>query len=180
MNENSHLKYLSLFKNKSFFENSELGFTSVLDKVYNIYGFEMLHILHLSIPMPLKECTFKFLVSLRLMTKPGSVNEHRKPLSQMRLSILRSVSPLLVAIEQDTGVTVLRVDFSNNDCSIQLNGVFQTSCFRKSFETKDYQAVNIVSPIVGANIDHATRFQYELNMTGVHHNCFKLVSTVVS
>lgn len=41
-------------------------------RLYDIFGFELLQILQLSISKPLKECTFKYLGSDGEMTHPGN------------------------------------------------------------------------------------------------------------
>lgn len=72
-NVNDRLNDFSLFQNPSFLENQKLALTSVLGKDYDLFGFGLLHNLHLRIFRLLKYYTFKCLCSGRAMTKPGGV-----------------------------------------------------------------------------------------------------------
>lgn len=123
-NANNHLKDLSSSQNASFMEDSLLASTSVLGKVYDIYGSEMLHSLHLYIPMLLKECTCKLFGSDRAVTKPSRVVVQRRPLRQMRMSLLRGVNVLLASFDHVAGVIRLNKIISNEGNSLQPKSFF--------------------------------------------------------
>lgn len=121
-NADDRRKDLSISQNAFSFEDSQFVSTSILSKVYDIYGFEPLQNLDLGIFKLLKECTFKFIGSDRVMKMPDVVEKQSHPLSQMRVSILHGINSLLVAIDREAGVPGIHADFSIKGCSMQLNG----------------------------------------------------------
>lgn len=78
---NDYHKDLFLSENESFIEESQLASASVLVKVYNMFGFELLQNPQSDILKLLEECTFKFIGSNRVMREPGGVAEQRQLLS---------------------------------------------------------------------------------------------------
>lgn len=85
-NANGRLKDLFLYKNASFLKDSQLPSTSVLDKAYNLIGFQLVWNLHLSTSKLLDKWTFKFLGSYREMTKHQRICEPR-PNAQPKESV---------------------------------------------------------------------------------------------
>lgn len=75
------------------------------------------------------------------MTHSDRLLEHRKPLSQMRLSILRLVIALLAAIPWNGVVTEVHVEFSSRGNSMELIRFFVNIGARGMLEGKDYRAV---------------------------------------
>lgn len=129
---------------KAFFSgDSLLASTSVMDKVYNVFGLEPFLNLLLGISKLLKECAFKVPASDRVMKKPGGVLEQRQPLSQMRESIQCDVNFLIAAIDRDAGVFTLHVDVSSKGFFTQLNGLILNSGVHLMHEGKDYHAVDM-------------------------------------
>lgn len=82
----------------------------------------------------LKECTFKFLGSDKAVTKPGGVEEHRKPLRNKTVSMSRDVNYLLTVTYQSAGVPKLPLGLSSMVCSMQLNRLFLNSGVREIVE----------------------------------------------
>lgn len=113
------LNNLSLSQNSFFLKNGQLVLTSVQGKVYVIFRFESLHSLHLVISKLLIECSFNFLGSGRVMTKPSKVEDHGQSLIQMRMSVPRGSNSLVVGIGLLAGVPELNVGFSSKGCSMQ-------------------------------------------------------------
>lgn len=72
----------------------------------------MLHNQHIRTSKLPKESWFRFLSSNRVMTKPGDVERKIQRLSQMTLSPLRGGNFLRTAIERESGVPGLHVDYS--------------------------------------------------------------------
>lgn len=58
------------------------------------------------------------------MTKPSGYERQRESSSQMIVSVLRGVNSLLGELQLEAGVPCLCVEFSSNECSMQLNGFF--------------------------------------------------------
>lgn len=74
MNANDRLKNLSFFsQNASLLDASQLASTTLLEDVFKIFEFNLLHKLHPGISMLRKECSFKFLGSAGVMGKFGSI-----------------------------------------------------------------------------------------------------------
>lgn len=77
---NDRLTDLFQSQNSFFLEDSQLPPTSVLGNFYNIFGFELPHILYLGKSKLLKECAFRFLGSERATPKSRRVVERRQSL----------------------------------------------------------------------------------------------------
>lgn len=114
------------------------------------------------------------------MTKHSEDEEQRRPLNQMRVSILRDMNSFLASVDREADIPGLHVYFSGNGYSMQLYGLFLNRGVCEMLEGKNYRAVNMVFLNKGAYIDGATRFQYDRNWTGVHRICSNIVSKVMS
>lgn len=68
-NANDLFRSRFLFNNSTFLEDSKLAPTSVLDNIYNVFRFELLHNLRVGISKLLKDYKFKFIGSDRVITK---------------------------------------------------------------------------------------------------------------
>lgn len=152
-------------QNVFFIEDSQLESTSVLGKVHDILGFKHLLHLHLDVSKLMKECTFKFLVSNRVMTKLGAVVEQSQLLSQMRVPFLSGVNSLLAAINRDAIVPGLPVHVCSKGCSMPLWGLVLNRSVRGKLEGNDYLTVDMLSLIMKAYIDLEIGFQNDANMT---------------
>lgn len=152
----------------------------MLGKVYNIFGFEPHHKLYLGISTLLKECIFKFLDSHRLETNPSAVLEQWQPLSRMKVSILRGVNFLPVAIDRKTGVPGLHVDCSSKGYSMHWNALFLNNGVSGMLKRENYRAVKTVFLPIQAYVDDAARFQNDANITCVLRSYSDTVSKVVS
>lgn len=128
---NNPLKNFSPIKKACVSEESQLAPTFVLDNIYNVFGFETLHDLHMCTAELLKECTFKMLGSDRVKSKPGGIVEQGQVLDQMRSTILCCVNFLLAAIDWYDGSPGVHVDVSSKLCSVQLNCLFLNCSVRE-------------------------------------------------
>lgn len=118
MNTNDPLRDFSISPNTSFIEEFQLASTSVMGTVYGMFGFELLHNLHLDISKLLNECTFKYFGLVRVTTKPSGVVEKRQPQSKVRVCILRGANSLRAAIDLKAYVLGLHVYFYSMVCSM--------------------------------------------------------------
>ena len=149
-----HLKAFSIAPWKSFLEELQIEYPSFIpNSLYDIFTFEPLHNLHLGISKLLKNCTFNLISS----NYPAmfSTNKNAKPsvIRSKKTSILSGCNTLLRAIERDSGVSGLHVDFSGKDASSRLNGIFLQTGLRGMLEGKDYRRLDTVFPFVAAFID---------------------------
>lgn len=85
-----------------------------------------------------------------------------------------------MAIDWEVVVSGLNEDFSNNGCSMQLNGISLNSRVCGTVERKDHGAVHTVFSIIGAYRDRAKRFRNYANRTSVHRLYSDIGSKVVS
>lgn len=106
-------------------KNRELVSRSEPCNDYNTFGFEQPQNLHINKFKQLKEVTFKFRGSDRVVTKPSGVERKMHAQCQMIVSILRDVNSLLAAIEREVGVAGLHVEFSGIGCFMQLDSLFK-------------------------------------------------------
>lgn len=74
----------------------------------------------------------------------------------MGVCISQGVNFFLVTIYWEAGVSGVHIDFSSKICSMQFNCLFRNSGVRGMLNEKDFCAVEIVFPTVGASIDRAT------------------------
>lgn len=72
-----HLADLSLFQHELCLEKLLLASTILLDRVYEIFGIEPLHDVHLGTLQLLKECTLKYLGSYGVMANLGGPVQHK-------------------------------------------------------------------------------------------------------
>lgn len=112
--------------------------------MYDIFGFRLLHDLHLFISKLLKECIFKYLGSDGVITHHGTVMEHMRLLNRMGLLITRDGNCLHAVIDQEAAVSNLQVDYSSRGCSTQMNGFLVNSGVCGIPEGKDYCTVDMV------------------------------------
>lgn len=154
---NKFLKDLSLFQNENILEDLQFALTSLQGKLYNLFGVEPLHDLHLAKSELLNRYVFKFPGSERVLRKLGGVLQQRQPLSRMSASILRGINSLLAAVDQNADVPDLLVDFPIKIFSMRLNDLFQNSGVRVMFKWKDYPTVDMVFLFLGAYIDRARK-----------------------
>lgn len=136
--------------------------------VYNIYSSVRLHDFYLGIPKSLKGCTFKYHGSNSMLANFGGEVESSRPLSRMRMQILRGVNSLLMAIKGDTDVSWLHVYFFRRGCSFQLNLVFCNSGTRVMPDCNDSRSVDTVSSILSVYIDRKAWFEGNPELTEVN------------
>lgn len=152
-------KTFFLSRNPFVLEIAQLASTSLLCTVYNIFRFELLHELHLSVSKLLKDCLFMFIVSERVMSKPDGVERQRQPLSRLKVTILCGTNSLLAAIDQEAAVSGPQVDFSAERCSLRLDGLFLNRSVCELLDMKDHRTVDLESPNIETCIDRATGLQ---------------------
>lgn len=147
---------ISIYLKTNFLEEPRLASIALLGKDYNMFGFKLIHNLHLSTSLQLKECSFKLLGSDRVMINLNGVVEQSQPLSHMMVSILYSLNSFLAANDLKAGVLELHVNFSSKNSSVQLNCLFLNINVSRMLEGKDYRAKTIVFSIIETYTDRAT------------------------
>ncbi len=73
-----------------------------------------------------------------------------------KTAILRACNSLLRAIEEDSDIPNLHLDFSTKEASSTLNGLFLNNGIRGMLEGKDYRNLDYVYPFVMAYVDRIT------------------------
>lgn len=76
-----------------------------------------------------------------------------------RKAALRGCNLLLSAIQKKSGKPSLTVHSAKEDVSPDLNGLYKNNGFLVMLESKEFEALNIVFPFVGALVDRATSKQ---------------------
>lgn len=145
-------------KKESFSKDSNLGSTFIVGKIYNIFEVKPLHNFHFGTHKLLKESTFKFLGSDRVVKKRDRVLEQSNPISLMRMSPTLPVNPLHVVDDRDAFIPGVHLDVSSNGYSVYLNDLFQNNDVLGILDGKDYHAVHIVLLTLAVYIDRAAGF----------------------
>lgn len=152
-----HLKAYSIAPWKSFLEELQSEYPSFIsNSFYDIFTFEPLHNLHLGISKLLKNCTYNLVSSKYPAKFSTSKTAKQSAICSKKTAILSGCNTLLRAIERDSGVSGLHVDFSGKDASSCLNGIFLQTGLRGMLEGKDYRRLDTVFPFVAAFIDTVT------------------------
>ena len=152
------LNFQSLASWSSFLEDIKVEKPFLIPgDIYGLFSFEPLHNLHLGISKILKQGTFAYISSNHQV---GFVNSKRRTkiaISSKKTSILRACNSYLRVIDENSGITSLRVDFSTKAASATLNGLFLENGVRGMLEGKDYRNVDMVFPFVCAFLDRKTQ-----------------------
>lgn len=145
------LKELSIVECRSFLENSPLLLNNSEHHMYQIFGFEGMHVLDLGISKEMKKCIFRMLSSDVLKIK-GPERKGRT-YKTCRTAILRCCNEMLKRIQEESYVQGLNVDFSSGDSCNALNGLFTRDGICGMLEAKNYRQVDQVFPFIAAFID---------------------------
>jgi len=144
----------------SFLEDLKVSSQSFIPSdIYELFTFEPLHNLHLGISKLLKQCTYYYVTSKHRVSFQHFKRNARVTIGSKKAAILRGCNTYLRAIDEDSGMSSLRVDFSSKNASITLNGLFMENGIRGMLEGKDYKTVDYVFPFIAAFIDRITQEQ---------------------
>ena len=143
----------SIQKHPSFLETSPLIPPNAPIDMYDIYTYEPLHNLWLGVSKLILICISLRLLSKTLTTTTGSSTNSPRPFASIRHKVLRGVNNILAAIERDYPAPGLHIDFSTSSAGSSLNGIFVQDGLRGMLEAKDYRALTMVFPFIGAFID---------------------------
>ena len=121
---------------------------------YSIFRFEPLHNFSLGVSKLIKECASDLLRDEKRFTsnitkKDGTA----RSFSQVRKKILHTVNRFLQEVEQTSKGHGIHVDYSKGVVGPRLNGFFTENGIIGMLEGKDYEAMDIVSPFLGAILD---------------------------
>lgn len=105
--------------------------------MYSSITSEALQTLSMGISKMMKECLFAYFSS------GGAVTGRRK-------TVLRGCNLLLSAIQTEYETQTLMVDFAEGDVSLDLFGLYTTNGIWGMLEGKDFEALDMLFPIVGA------------------------------
>ena len=141
----------SMLACKSFFESAPFVINNQVCNVYELFGFEAMHVLDLGISKEMKKCVFRRLGSEQIFVNNGKMKG--KTLKQLRMAILKACNEMLKRIEMESYVPGCHVDFSSKDGSNALNGLFTNEGICGMLEAKNYREVDYVFPFVAAFID---------------------------
>lgn len=108
--------------------------------------------LHLAISKLPKMCAHYRVGAEDLFYNSGSGDSKRRAFRSMRTSILERSNAILAAIEGDSYVTGLHIDFSTGDQGINPNALLLIDGLRGMLEGKDYRVLDMVFPFIGARI----------------------------
>ena len=146
------LKEYSLHSWPSFLQTCPLVPSGCSLDMYRLFTFESLHNLHLGVSKLIKTCAMKRLESSTLFTKEKD-SADSKPYSAIRHSILAGANSVLSAIERDSPESNFHIDFSMNEVTSTLNGIFTKDGMRGMLEGKDYRNLDKVFPFIGGYMD---------------------------
>ena len=135
--------------------------------IYELFTYEPLHNLHLGISKLLKQCTYYYVTSKHRVSFQHVRRNAKMTIGSKKSAILRGCNSYLRAIETDSGISYLRVDFSSKNASVTLNGFFLETGVRGMLEGKDYRNVDFVFPFVAAFIDRITQ-ESNGDLTTIH------------
>lgn len=113
------------------------------------------------------------------MTNASGVVEQKLSLCQMRISIQHVLISLLPANNRETAVPRLHDNFSSKGCSMQLIVFSLNRGVLGMIGWKEKLVMDMVFPIIGANIDTDLGLKNDANTTGVHHLYLDMMSKVV-
>ena len=131
---------------ESFLESTPMVDYLGTYEALNSFSFEPLHNFHLDVSKLIKICMYNRLSSHTSFSPHGSVKK-------LRRKILRGCNDLLACYERESYISGLTFDNSSPDISDKLDGFFTEDGIRGMLEGKDYKAVDMVFPFVGAFID---------------------------
>lgn len=72
----------------------------------------------------------------------------------------------------------LRIDFSENDASSQLNGFFRINGLHGMLEGKYYQGVDMVFSFIERYVDRVTEYEHEPQLTEITTLCSELIGYI--
>lgn len=149
-NAEATLSVSSISSQPSFLETSPLIPRMETCNMYAAFTFEPMHNLHLGISKLIKQCMYTRFSSEQLYL---SLNKRRRTFRSVRNSLLRCANHTLSAIERDSFMPGLHVDFSTCEKGATPNGLFTVDGLRGMLEAKDYWAVDMVFPFVAGCLD---------------------------
>ena len=159
----------------SFLEDLKLSSPSFIPgDIYDLFTFEPLHNLHLGISKLLKQCTFHYVTSKHRVSFQHMRKSIKVTIGSKKSPILRGCNNYLRAIQEDSGMSSLKVDFSSKNASITLNGLFLENGIRGMLEGKDYKTVDFVFPFIAAFIDRITQ-EKSCVLTSIHVSYSELI-----
>ena len=135
--------------------------------IYELFTYEPLHNLHLGISKLLKQCTYYYVTSKHKVSFQHIRKNTKMTISSKKSAIMRGCNNYLRAIQSDSGISSLRVDFSSKNASVTLNGLFLETGIRGMLEGKDYRNVDFVFPFIAAFIDRITQ-ETKADLTSIH------------
>lgn len=145
------LRNMSISACRSYFESTSLLLNNTEHDVYKVFGFEPLHVFDLGISKELKKCLFRRLGSEKLVMKGSERNG--RTYKTCRTAILRACNEMLKRNQVQGQVPGIVVDFSSNDSSNALNGLFTSDGICGMLEAKNYRHVDYVFPFLASFVD---------------------------
>ena len=174
---NDCLAELSLSNWPSFLESSTLLPDTVIPDFYDIYTFEPLHNFFLGISPKIKLCLLHYLGS---STRQATVNNKRRTYYSLRTPILRGLNTLLRFFQANSTLPGIRVDFSKNECTSQLNGIYTSTGLRGMLEGKDYKNLDSLFPFLYGYVDRWLGNAEDCHLTKLHTEYTDLQQSVMT
>ena len=123
--------------------------------LHSLFGYEVLHGLHLGISKDLKRCLSERLRSATHFTKaiPTRTGKMREAsFKAVRSQILSGVNKMLSHMARNSPASGLRIDFSSG--KDHSNGLYgEDGSLIGMLEGKDYKSLDMVAPFIGAFVD---------------------------
>ncbi len=163
-----HLDNRSLAPWPSFLESMKMSHPNFIPgELYDLFTFEPLHNLHLGFSKLLKQCTYSYICSNHLVSFIPNRKNKLTSISTKKTALLRGCNTYLRALQSDSGIASLHIDFSSKNASATLNGIYLDSGLRGMLEGKDYRNVDYVFPFICSFIDKITQ-QDSASLTSIH------------
>lgn len=130
-----------------------LGLCSDLE-LFALYLYEPLHNLHLGISKLIKLACAGRLTDKELRTSAMAKNRSKtRSFVSARAAILSAANEILRQLEKEFPARGLRVAFGSAEKGRRYNGFFKSDGIVGMLEAKDFQALDMVFPFIGAYID---------------------------
>ncbi|NJK52916.1 MAG: hypothetical protein HC936_08975 [Leptolyngbyaceae cyanobacterium SU_3_3] len=130
-----------------------VGTQPTLD-IYSIFRYEPMHCLSLGVGRTLKECIVHMLGDeQRVSSDMRCQNGTMKSFKSIKRTVLSTLNAFLERCSSEAPGYGLKVDFSKPGNSSRLTGLFNENGLHGMLEASDYDAVDNVSPFLGAIVD---------------------------
>jgi len=120
---------------------------------FAIFRLEPMHPFSLGISKLIKHCAYNMLLDESRKSSSMLTAREAEPFAVVRRKILFCLNKFLREVEKGSAGMGLQVDFSKGECGGRLSGIFMETGILGMLETKDYNALDTVSPFIGYIIE---------------------------